>query len=681
MTFYPLPIKHMRLTFLAILALPLATSAAVLDLTWNGVSTLWSDGANWNPPGVYPKNTVTDQFNVTVSSSTVRLTENITVNSLLLTGTTLSTAGGNFVLTSLNGATLNGTITHSDSGTLTVAGPISTGSNTAFSGIGTTLGGNTTLGANNLQLKFSGSSLNNTGTININGSGNLDHFNTGATGLVNLSGGIIQIVGDVSGSVTSSLGDGLFLNQGTLIKSGSSAGHTTSLTVPFTNSGAVHVQSGVLRLSAGSSDLGAGTINIASGATLDLNAGTYILNPSMSVTGNGVLRLSGGINSGAVLRTNGDVTLDSSVPLTVAGGRISGPNTTSTFSFPSGLALNGPLRNSNGPVTLLGPITVGAGASFSGVGFTLGSDLNLAANNLQIQVSGSTLNNAATISINGSGNLDHFNTGATGLRNLPGGVVQIVGDVSGSVTSSNGGGEFSNEGTFRKSGSATNHISTVTVPFTNVGTVDAQAGKLSFSSFPTNSGMVKLSASEIVISGTSTFVAGSELSGSGTITTSGLVINGGAVSPGNSAGILNVAGPLTFSNASGINPHLNLELNGIGSAFYDQLIITTNHTLALGAGVTDLNVSLNFNPLLGTTFRILSAAAASGQITGTFHNLPNGGTLDVVNFRGDTYTLQVNYGTKFVDVTVLAVPEPSIYAAFAGLLTLGTTLWRKRQRA
>jgi hypothetical protein len=142
---------------------------------------------------------------------------------------------------------------------------------------------------------------------------------------------------------------------------------------------------------------------------------------------------------------------------------------------------------------------------------------------------------------------------------------------------------------------------------------------------------------------------------------------------------LNVAGPLTFSNASGINPDLNLELNGVGGAFYDQLIITSNHTLALGSGVTDLNVSLNFNPLIGSTFRILSAAAASGQITGTFHNLPNGGTLDVVNFRGDPYTLQVNYGTKFVDVTVVAVPEPSTWTALSGIFVLGMVYVRRRK--
>jgi hypothetical protein len=148
------------------------------------------------------------------------------------------------------------------------------------------------------------------------------------------------------------------------------------------------------------------------------------------------------------------------------------------------------------------------------------------------------------LAINGIGSIDIKNNSSGGAQgsftNQAGGSVLISGDVAGTVISSGNHPEnalFTNQGTLVKSGSSSNHTTTITTPFANTGTVDVQSGKLSFSSFPTNSGMVKLSSSEIVISGTSTFVAGSEISGSGTITTGGLVINGGAVSPGNAAGI------------------------------------------------------------------------------------------------------------------------------------------------
>lgn len=115
-----------------------------------------------------------------------------------------------------------------------------------------------------------------------------------------------------------------------------------------------------------------------------------------------------------------------------------------------------------------------------------------------------------------------------------------------------------------------------------------------------------------------TFVYGT-LGGSGTINASVTVENFGTLAPGNSPGILTVAGPVTFNAGSSFAA----EIGGTVAGNYDQLYVTPGAVSisTSGAGVA-LNVTqwAGFAPTRGNTFDIIKTNSATG-ITGTFASM------------------------------------------------------------
>ncbi|RMF82352.1 MAG: hypothetical protein D6744_06125 [Planctomycetota bacterium] len=128
------------------------------------------------------------------------------------------------------------------------------------------------------------------------------------------------------------------------------------------------------------------------------------------------------------------------------------------------------------------------------------------------------------------------------------------------------------------------------------------------------------------------------LSGSGTITTPQLVNAGGSVEPGNSAGVLTVAGDYV-QQAGG---ELRIELGGPqpGSQ-HDQLVVQGDAALAGALRVLPID---GFVPQLGQSFVILTA----GGLSGTFAEVTGPGAWSV------------DYSNARVTITVQQTPDPGL---------------------
>jgi hypothetical protein len=148
----------------------------------------------------------------------------------------------------------------------------------------------------------------------------------------NLAGGLF-VLGD-GASVRNFFADAARFNNQGVVALWNSTG-TSSIDVPFTNTGAVDVEAGDLRLTDGGSS--AGAISLAAGTTLTV-ASNYTLQAGTTVTGPGTvevltfdtLTLAGNLNlqnlslPGGTVTANGTLTLRN---LTQAGGELNGTGT------------------------------------------------------------------------------------------------------------------------------------------------------------------------------------------------------------------------------------------------------------------------------------------------------------------------------------------------------------------
>ena len=140
--------------------------------------------------------------------------------------------------------------------------------------------------------------------------------------------------------------------------------------------------------------------------------------------------------------------------------------------------------------------------------------------------------------------------------------------------------------------------------------------------------------------------------------------NFGVLSPGASPGTTAVYG----NYQQGLAAALKIELAGTlpGSQF-DHVVVSQNATLA-GSLIVDLLDG--FLPQGGDKFTILTAAS----VTGDFDTL-------ALPLLGPNRSWQVNYGSTFVELQVLAVPEPgTLMLAGLGFASIVCCVRRKRRR-
>ncbi|WP_438480644.1 beta strand repeat-containing protein [Oleiharenicola lentus] len=220
------------------------------------------------------------------------------------------------------------------------------------------------------------------------------------------------------------------------------------------------------------------------------------------------------------------------------------------------------------------------------------------------------------------------------------------------------------------------------------------AGTLTITGTSSFTGPTSVNAGKLVVNGSLTTSAvtvasGASLGGGGTIGT--LTLNSGStLTPGNSPGEL-TAGNTTWEGGANYEWEINdaaSPATGAG-ARYDLLAISGTLTINATAEnkftllLTSLLANntagdvMNFNSALNSAYTIASATggifgfdANAFQINSTgFTNQLNGGSW---NLSQDGNTISLNF------IAASAIPEPSTYAAIAGIAALGLAAWRRR---
>jgi hypothetical protein len=365
---------------------------------------------------------------------------------------------------------------------------------------GGTLGGAQTVSVGN-SMSWTGGSLSGTGrTLILPGASltvnNLSTFNsitsrtldnggttTWAGASLTMNGGVITNEPGALFQVQSPaliIGSSRLDNAGTLLTMGSGTNAFTG--VALNNFNLVEVQGGTLALRGGGNN--AGTISVPAGTTLSYAGGTFTTSGNPSVSGAGMLLVSGvtsaalggtmnvsgpNIFSGGSVDFTGNYTCTNT--MTISGGTVSFDGT-GTVS-PSILNLSGGTLGGAQTVTARNSMSW-IGGSMSGTGRTLiptGASLTINYLNLSFTpVTSRTLDNGGTATWAGAS----ISMIGGVITNEPGALFQV--QSPGSFNFGGGSERFDNAGTFRKS--VTPGTFTFTVPLNNNGTVDIETGTL-----------------------------------------------------------------------------------------------------------------------------------------------------------------------------------------------------------
>jgi hypothetical protein len=179
------------------------------------------------------------------------------------------------------------------------------------------------------------------------------------------------------------------------------------------------------------------------------------------------------------------------------------------------------------------------------------------------------------------------------------------------------------------------------------------------------------------------------LKGTGTINGPTTIQAGGTLSPGNSPGIQTFTDDLTLSGTT------VMEINGTSrGAAYDGINLTTGAGQDLFYGGT---LSLIFGAAITAGTYDLFALTAGVAQTGTFGSVSIAGSvvastsdlaiissgwsanlIDNTPITPGTWSLSFDNATG--DLTIAPIPEPSAYAALAGVGMIGFALYRRRRQ-
>jgi autotransporter-associated beta strand protein len=560
---------------------------------------------------------------------------------------------------------------------LTVSGPLT------WNGSFTITGSNSVIADGGLVISQGGTLLGRTllnmdsGVWTNNGIGTLE-FGGGAI-FSNAPGATFDCVGN--SIIEQTAGGGTIANAGLFRIMGPPA--TTTIDVPFNNSGTLEVQSGLLSLSGGG--MNTGVINVFSNATLSLGGG-FSLAPGASITGAGQLlvpfstsaaNLAGTINltgsnmfSGGIANLTGNY-ICSNIALTIEAGTANF-NTSNVIS-PSTLTVGGygSLGGSN-LVTVSGPMTWNSGFTITGSNSVIANG-GLTIGPGSVTLDGRTLVNMAFglwTNYGGTGMLQLID-GAV-LSNAPEATFDCVGN--GTIEASTGGGWVANAGLFQTVGEPATNL--IQAPFSNNAVVEVQSGMLSLgeggsSIAPSNSiaeidvfsnatidfrggtflldpgaimdgpGNLSVSggtanlAGEVYLLGSHSFTGGvANLTGFYNCVSNALLISGGTANFNGSGVIapaslvLGIYGTLAGSNFVTVNGPMTW---GGASTITGANSVTANAGLTIGPGNVSISgrALVNTGPALWTNngpgdILLYDGALLSNAPSGTFDCLGNG---------------------------------------------------------
>ncbi len=466
-----------------------------------------------------------------------------------------------------------------------------------------------------------GRPLQNNGTVNwLTGPNNIGF----SGGTFNNAVGAVFSTSAVASMVTVA-GGNAFNNAGTFNRSGAG---TTTIAIPFNNSGSVNVQGGTLSITGGGAQTA--PFVISDGAGLSLN-GTHTFSAAATITasGTGALDILGGASTfdgvvglGGPLGIHaGTATFNaaaSAASLSINGGTI---NFNSTGSFPSASLSAGTLSGA-GDATVSGSLNWTNG-TMAGVGKTIiaaTGSLNVTTAATGLTLSRVLENNGTTSWTSGGTFGISFANGT--FNNQPGATFNAAGTTS--LNNTSGTNAFNNAGTFNQTAVGT---TTLAIPFNNSATVNVQGGSLVLSGGGNNTGSFNISSSTAmnVTAGTYTFNTGTVVSGTGTFGLTGGTLSIAQASAVNS--------PWTISNGT---------LNGVGDVTANGVLTWSGGTMS-GTGKTVVGATglLNLSTTASVTLsRILENNGSINWAAGTSNVLFAGGTLN--NQPGASFTSSVS---------------------------------------
>jgi hypothetical protein len=387
----------------------------------------------------------------------------------------------NFVLASGNVALSPTFQTNGAIHNLQLSGALLTGTNVVVGTLGLGGGGLAQASpltvASNGVLNFNGAGvviyapLTNAGTINwSSGALQLANNTNTYTGLIrNQPGGLFLLESDL-GLNTAGFGLEYFNNAGTVRKIAGVG--VSTLDVLFTNSGTIDAESGTIEFMAGG--LIGGTYNTASGAEIEFESGNYLVPGPVTVTGTGLCQQYGA-----------NVTLSDRIPnLLLASGNVALTPNFQTNGTIENLQLDGAMLTGTNRVT--GTLGLGGGGLAEASPLTVTASGVLDFNGATVVIY-SPLTNQGTINWSSGGLSLANNTNAyTGvIQNQSGANFNIQCD---QTFSSSGFGfeSFTSAGTLTKTAGL--GTTSIDLPFTNSGTLNAQSGTISFGSLYTQTG-------------------------------------------------------------------------------------------------------------------------------------------------------------------------------------------------
>jgi hypothetical protein len=379
--------------------------------------------------------------------------------------------GGTLVIDSAINTGVGGTIEADASGMMTVNG--------ALSGSGTLSCGSVDAGVIDLAGGGSfGGAISGNGTVIIGGATTLHagaslsaanvvetaSLTLASVSVTNASADTFALTASSGTTITlGSTGTGGFTNAGTLLVNGAGTAHVAA---PLIDGGTISITSGTL-LDTGKLS-GSGALSIGAGAVANLTAGGAL---TEVISGAGLLELGG-----AYTLAGGDVTV-SKVQVNKAHS-LSGNGT-----LAGALLDQGSVASSGGQLTIDGAIS-GTGTLSAGSGTVL----DLAGGGSF----GGTISGAGTVAIAGATMLTtgvqlsakdvidsaNLKLASVSVTNAAGDIFDLTAASASTVTlGSSGTGAFTNAGRLVANGAGSASIS---APFTNSGTVQAQSGTLSF---------------------------------------------------------------------------------------------------------------------------------------------------------------------------------------------------------
>ena len=608
--------------------------------------------------------------------------------------------------TSLGGITFGGSISEAAAGDALV---LNGGGTFQFNAPGSWSGG-TTISASLAQVNNPNGSLGS-GPITVSsGATFADMTNAALANAVSIAGsgvasphGALEGVGDLTGPITLTADAVVSCAFGGLTLDGAISG-AHLLHVAYT------CTSGQVGLN-GTNTYGGGTILSSTGVkaqntsafgtgAVTASSSSILLQPNGTITNalidNGAVSLVSASGTNTWSGTITVATLNDNLSLAVTfatiaiSGVVSGPGGVSVVQNVGGTVdlggtsantFTGPTQVTQGTLTL----TSSNGVAATSTNVFVGDSVGAASSATLLFTSGNELPAAATITVNTDGAVDLSSNAQTAAA------LVMTGPASVDIPS--GGGDLNVP-------QITTLASTVAAAITGAGVIssgtgftldvadgaaaqDLQIAPGLFSAsglIKTGPGTAELSGNPIVLSygvqagtllvdGTATAGLGASVSsgailgGSGTVATAVTVASGGALSPGDSPGTINVAPSLTLSPGS----HLAEEIAGpsaSGPTQYDQTLVATTATLTGSI----LDVVLTYTPAQNATFTIIQTAA---PVAGTFAGLPEGAHF-TVNTTEFAITYMGGLSGHHVVLTALGTATTTVLGVSPATSALGT---------